>query len=78
MLQNYLACGKDSSDAVDFYSLNAYEWFVALLTIFCTRIITNIKKVRPSDIRHVRLRFPSNERIGLQYPNLLLRDWLHC
>jgi hypothetical protein len=43
MLQNYLACGEDSSDAVDFYSLNAYEWFVALLNTSCTRIITNIK-----------------------------------
>ena len=26
MLQNYLACGSNSSEAVDFYSLNAYEW----------------------------------------------------
>ena len=26
MLQNYLACGTNSSEAVDFYSLNAYEW----------------------------------------------------
>lgn len=25
-LQNYLACGDNSSEAVDFYSLNAYEW----------------------------------------------------
>lgn len=26
MLQNYLACGTDASEAVDFYALNAYEW----------------------------------------------------
>jgi hypothetical protein len=26
MLQNYLACGTNSSEAIDFYSLNAYEW----------------------------------------------------
>lgn len=26
MLQNYLACGDNSSEALDFYSLNAYEW----------------------------------------------------
>jgi len=25
-LQNYLACGSNSSEALDFYSLNAYEW----------------------------------------------------
>ncbi|KAH0341201.1 glycoside hydrolase family 72 protein, partial [Aureobasidium melanogenum] len=25
-LQNYLACGTNSSDALDFFSLNAYEW----------------------------------------------------
>ncbi|KAI9703084.1 MAG: hypothetical protein M1820_005956 [Bogoriella megaspora] len=26
MLQNYLACGSNASEALDFYSLNAYEW----------------------------------------------------
>lgn len=26
MLQNYLACGSNSSEALDFFSLNAYEW----------------------------------------------------
>lgn len=26
MLQNYLACGTNSSENVDFFSLNAYEW----------------------------------------------------
>ncbi|KAI9823997.1 MAG: hypothetical protein M1819_001085 [Sarea resinae] len=26
MLQNYLACGTNSSETVDFFSLNAYEW----------------------------------------------------
>lgn len=26
MLQNYLACGTNSSEAVDFFALNAYEW----------------------------------------------------
>lgn len=26
MLQNYLACGKNASERLDFYSLNAYEW----------------------------------------------------
>ncbi|KAJ5211230.1 Glycoside hydrolase superfamily [Penicillium cf. griseofulvum] len=26
MLQNYMACAKDASDRLDFYSLNAYEW----------------------------------------------------
>jgi hypothetical protein len=26
MLQNYLACGTNSSETIDFYSLNAYEW----------------------------------------------------
>ena len=26
MLQNYLACGGNSSQTVDFFSLNAYEW----------------------------------------------------
>lgn len=26
MLQNYLACAGNSSDRLDFYSLNAYEW----------------------------------------------------
>lgn len=25
-LQNYLACGSNASDTVDFFSLNAYEW----------------------------------------------------
>jgi len=25
-LQNYLACGSNQSEAIDFYSLNAYEW----------------------------------------------------
>jgi hypothetical protein len=30
MLQNYLACGEDTSEAVDFYGLNAYEWYVAV------------------------------------------------
>ncbi|KAF2721262.1 glycoside hydrolase family 72 protein [Polychaeton citri CBS 116435] len=25
-LQNYLACGDDPSEALDFYALNAYEW----------------------------------------------------
>jgi hypothetical protein len=78
MLQNYLACGEDSSEAMDFYSLNAYEWFVALLNISCTRIITNTKQVRRSNVRHVRIRLPSDERLGLQYPNLFLRDRLHC
>ncbi|KAF2488965.1 hypothetical protein BU16DRAFT_553703 [Lophium mytilinum] len=26
MLQNYMACGDNSSEALDFFSLNAYEW----------------------------------------------------
>jgi len=26
MLQNYLACGSNASEALDFYGLNAYEW----------------------------------------------------
>ncbi|KAM0128885.1 hypothetical protein ACHAP3_008054 [Botrytis cinerea] len=26
MLQNYLACGTNSSEAIDFFGLNAYEW----------------------------------------------------
>ena len=26
MLQNYLACGTNTSESADFYSLNAYEW----------------------------------------------------
>lgn len=26
MLQNYMACGSNSSEQLDFYSLNAYEW----------------------------------------------------
>ena len=26
MLQNYLACGSNSSEAIDFFALNAYEW----------------------------------------------------
>ena len=26
MLQNYLACGNNASESVDFFSLNAYEW----------------------------------------------------
>lgn len=26
MLQNYLACGTNASEAVDFFALNAYEW----------------------------------------------------
>ena len=26
MLQNYLVCGGNSSEAIDFFSLNAYEW----------------------------------------------------
>ncbi|KAF2663944.1 1,3-beta-glucanosyltransferase gel3 precursor [Microthyrium microscopicum] len=26
MLQNYLACGSDAEAAIDFFSLNAYEW----------------------------------------------------
>ena len=26
MLQNYLACGTNASEAIDYYSLNAYEW----------------------------------------------------
>lgn len=26
MLQNYLACGSNTSESLDFFSLNAYEW----------------------------------------------------
>lgn len=26
MLQNYLACGTNSSESIDFFGLNAYEW----------------------------------------------------
>lgn len=26
MLQNYMACGTNSSESLDFFSLNAYEW----------------------------------------------------
>lgn len=26
MLQNYLACGDNSSEGIDFFALNAYEW----------------------------------------------------
>lgn len=26
MLQNYLACGDDTKEAIDFFSLNAYSW----------------------------------------------------
>lgn len=26
MLQNYMACGSNASEALDFYSLNAYSW----------------------------------------------------
>lgn len=26
MLQNYLACGSNSSESIDFFGLNAYEW----------------------------------------------------
>lgn len=26
MLQNYLACGNNKSEAIDFFALNAYEW----------------------------------------------------
>ncbi|KAF2732324.1 hypothetical protein EJ04DRAFT_497148 [Polyplosphaeria fusca] len=26
MLQNYMACGSNASEALDFFSLNAYEW----------------------------------------------------
>ncbi len=26
MLQNYLACGSNSSESIDFFSLNAYSW----------------------------------------------------
>ena len=26
MLQNYLACGSNASESLDFFSLNAYEW----------------------------------------------------
>jgi hypothetical protein len=26
MLQNYLACGTNASETIDYYSLNAYEW----------------------------------------------------
>jgi hypothetical protein len=41
MLQNYLACGEDSSDAMDFYSLNAYEWFVASLSCALASSLTS-------------------------------------
>jgi len=34
MLQNYLACGENSANAIDFYGLNAYEWSVWFLTIY--------------------------------------------
>jgi hypothetical protein len=43
-----------------------------------TRTIANIKQVRPSNIRHVRIRLSPDERIGIQHPDFLLRNWLHC
>lgn len=79
MLQNYLACGEDSSEAVEFYGLNAYEWsVVAAILHEHTSITANTRQVRPSNIRHIRLRLSPDECIGIQHSNLLLRDWLHC
>lgn len=34
MLQDYLACGDDSANTVDFYGLNAYEWFASLSLLY--------------------------------------------
>lgn len=73
-LQKYMACGDNSSDALDFFSLNAYEWCgeTTYETVSCDQLLYPTQ----TDISAEWLLSAPTERQRVQYPHLLLRDRL--